>query len=54
MVSKQLERGGGKVEDVEAVPLFLGDDGQIQRDVVLVVNKVTQTVVGVYQAWHGR
>ena len=54
MVSKQLERDGVKVEDVEAVTLFVGDDGQVQRDVVLVVSKVARTIVGVYQAWHGR
>jgi len=54
MVSKQLERNGIKVEDVETVVLFFGDDGRIGRDVVLVVSKVTRKVIGVYQAFHGR
>jgi hypothetical protein len=54
MVSKQLERDGKKVDEVEAVTLFMGDDGFIQRDVVLVVSKVQRRVVGVYRAWYGR
>jgi hypothetical protein len=54
MVSAQLERDGIKPESVEAVTLFFGDDGVIQRDVVLVVRKAQRTIVGIYQAWHGR
>jgi hypothetical protein len=42
MISKQLERDGIKVEYVETVVLFFGDDGRLQRDVVLVVIKVTR------------
>jgi hypothetical protein len=53
-ISKQLERDGIKVEDVETVLLFLGDDGLLQRDVVLVVSKLTRRVIGVYQSFHGR
>jgi hypothetical protein len=54
MVSTQLERDGEKVDEVEAVPLFTGDDGLVQRDVVLVVSRIQRRVVGVYQAWYGR
>jgi hypothetical protein len=54
MISKQLERDGEKVDEVDAVTLFSGDDGLIQRDVVLVVSKAQRTVVGVHQAWYGR
>jgi hypothetical protein len=54
LVSKQLERDGEQVDEVEAVALFIGDDGLVQRDVVLVVRKVQRTVVGVFQAWYGR
>ena len=43
-----------KTEDVEAVTLFVGGDGQHQRDVVLVVSMVKRTVVGVYQTRYGR
>ena len=54
MLSAQFERDGVKVDDVEAVTLFFGDDGLLSRDVVLVVSKVQRTIVGVYQAFHGR
>jgi hypothetical protein len=54
MVSRQLERDRVKVDEAEAVTLFSGDDGIITRDVILVVNRTGKTIVGVYQAWHGR
>lgn len=54
IVWKQLERDGVKVEDVEAVTLFFGGDGQHNRDVVLVVRKDEQRVLGVYQIRYGR
>jgi hypothetical protein len=54
MVSGQLKRDGVNVEEVEAVTLFIGDNGQVQCDVVLVVSKVTRRIIGVYQGWYGR
>ena len=54
MVSNQLEREWVKVEEVEAVTLFIGDNGQVQVDVVLVVSKVTHRIVAAYQGWYGR
>jgi hypothetical protein len=51
---QQLEGGGVKVEDLEAVTLFFGGDGQHNRDVVLVVSKDQRRVIGVYQIRYGR
>jgi hypothetical protein len=50
----ELKRDRVKVDQVEAVTLFSGDDGAVTRDVILVVSKANKNIVGVYQGWHGR
>jgi hypothetical protein len=54
IVSSQLKRDGVKVDEVEAVTLFSGDDGLVTCDVILVVRKASKRIVAVYQGWHGR
>jgi hypothetical protein len=54
MISPQLKRDRVKVDQVEAVTLFSGDDGAVTRDVILVVSKTNKNIVGVYQGWRGR
>jgi hypothetical protein len=54
LIAEQLKRDGKKVDDVEAVLLFSGDNGLVQCEVILVVSKMQRRVVGVYQGWWGR
>jgi hypothetical protein len=54
LVRAQLQAEGMNPDDVEAVTLFKGDDGRIQRDVVLVVSKSDKRVVRVTQGFYGR
>ena len=54
LVRAQLQAEGVNPDDVEAVTLFKGDDGRLQRDVVLVLSKSDKRIVRVTQGFYGR
>jgi hypothetical protein len=53
-IEPQLLKDNLKLEDLEGVTLFKGDNGIVQVDIILVLRKVDKRIVGVYQRWWGR